>query len=62
MKNKQIPILEAIKLLGGHRATIAKDSGTTEQQLNNYVNQRRHVLELVGGGYVVVTGQTQILK
>ena len=53
-------ITEMIKKLGGHRATIAKQAGISEQSLNNLVSQKREVLELLDGRFIVVSKQTVV--
>ena len=55
-------ISEMIKKLGGHRATIAKQAGMSEQQLNNLVSQGREVLKLESGDYILITKKTQVFK
>ena len=49
-----------IKKLGGHRATIAKQAGISEQSLNNLVSQKREVLELLDGRFIVISKQTVV--
>ncbi len=53
-------IKQMIKKLGGHRATIAKQAGISEQSLNNLVSQKREVLELLDGRFIVVSKHTVV--
>lgn len=55
-------LIDLIKKLGGNRAALAEKWGTTEQQINNWVSQKRGVIELANGDYILTSKHTKIFS
>ena len=55
-------LIDLIIELGCNRAALAKEWGTTEQQINNWVSQKREVVELASGDYMLTNQKNKIFK